>query len=491
MNTARRALFERWLGQSESGSAKAGQPLPAPDPLVLLLNRTGFGIRPQELAQASELGYDGWLERQLAPEQIDVSDLENALRRNFPTLLQSNLELFRDARETGNTVQSLIELRLATMARQVFSGRQLFETMVEFWSNHFSVEHVTGPQRQFKTGDDRTIRQLALGRFSDLLHANARSPAMLFYLDNYANVATGPNENYARELMELHTLGVNGGYTEDDVKAVARAFTGWTIDFRGDYEFQFAPLAHDLSTKQVLGATLPAGQGIEDGQQVLDILAAHPSTAQHIATKLVRRFVDDQPPAALVDAVAATFLASGGETVAMLRTILQSDEFKASADRKVKRPAEYIIGALRSSSVELNGANPYRQINAYLEQLGQLPFMWPAPNGYPDTQGYWINTTAWLARWNFAFALAEGQLGVGVRLDALALAGGARAPTDLVDRLTVLLVKRPLLAEDRDALIALTAAGDPADKALDNRTLRVRVQELAALLLASPYFHFR
>ncbi|MCB1590206.1 MAG: DUF1800 family protein, partial [Xanthomonadales bacterium] len=127
----------------------------------------------------------------------------------------------------------------------------------------------------------------------------------------------------------------------------------------------------------------------------------------------------------------------------------------------------------------------------YLEQLGQLPFMWPAPNGYPDTQGYWINTTAWLARWNFAFALAEGQLGVGVRLDALALAGGARAPTDLVDRLTVLLVKRPLLAEDRDALIALTAAGDPADKALDNRTLRVRVQELAALLLASPYFHFR
>lgn len=490
MNSSRRAWLERMFDLT-ANQAKAGQSLAAPDPLVLLLNRTSFGIRPQELAQAQSLGYEAWLERQLAPQSIDSAELESALARNFPTLAMSNAELFRMARDSGNTVQSLIELRFATMARQIYSGAQLYETMVEFWSNHFSVEHVTGPQRQFKTSDDRLIRQLAMGRFSDLLHANASSPAMLFYLDNYANVATGPQENYARELMELHTLGVNGGYTEDDVKEVARAFTGWTINFRGDYEFFFAPLNHDLGAKRVLGVDLPAGRGIEDGRQVLDILATHPSTAQHIATKLVRRFVDDNPPASLVDAVAASFQASGGETVAMLRTIFMSAEFLASADRKVKRPAEFIVGALRSVGAELQGPNPYRQINGYLEQLGQLPFMWPAPNGYPDVQGYWINTTAWLARWNFAFALAEGRLGAGARIDPLALAGDARSPAQLVDRLTALLVKRPLLDEDRQALIELAAGGNALELAIDSRSLRLRVQELTALLLASPYFNFR
>ncbi len=491
MNTARRALLERMLGQSGGGMVKAAMALPEPEELVLLLNRSSFGIRPQELALAQQMGFDGWLELQLSPEQIDVSELETALSRLLPTLSMNNAQLIQHAQANQNAFQSLLELRTATLARQIYSGRQLFETMVEFWSNHFSVEHVSGPIRQFKTTDDRLIREHALGRFGDLLNANARSPAMLFYLDNYANVASGPNENYSRELLELHTLGVNGGYTEEDVKEVARAFTGWTINIRGDYNFVFAGINHDFAAKRVLGIDLPAGQGIEDGQQLLDMLALHPSTAQFIATKLVRRFVDDAPPATLVEAVAQSFLASGGETRAMLRTIFHSAEFKASADRKVKRPAEYIMGALRTLGVEVQGSNPYRQVNAYLQQLGQLPFMWPAPNGYPDVQTYWINTTAWLSRWNYAFALVEGQLGAGIRIDTLALAGDARQPAALVDRLTALIVKRPLLADDRQTLIELAAGGAPLDLPLDPRTLQLRVQELTALLLASPYFHFR
>jgi uncharacterized protein (DUF1800 family) len=497
METARRVLLERMLGRSTAdpsakfAAAKAGSALPAPEELVLLLNRSSFGIRPQELALAQQLGFDAWLEQQLAPEQIDVSQLEDALSRNLPTLAFSNAQLIQQAQANQNAFQSLIELRTATLARQIFSGRQLYETMVEFWSNHFSVEHISGPIRQFKTPDDRLIRAHALGRFGDLLNANARSPAMLFYLDNFASVASGPNENYARELLELHTLGVNGGYSEEDVREVARAFTGWTINVRGNYDFVFAGINHDFGAKRVLGVDLPAGQGIEDGQQVLDMLALHPSTAQFIATKLVRRFVDDSPPASLVDAVAQSFLASGGDTRAMLRTIFHSDEFKTSVDRKVKRPAEYIIGALRSLGVEVEGGNPYRQVNFYLEQLGQLPFMWPAPNGYPDVQGYWINTTAWLSRWNFAFALVEGRLGGGIKIDTLALAGEVREPVALVDRLSALIVKRPLLDEDRQALIELAAGGAPTGLALDTRSLRLRVQEVAGVLLASPYFHFR
>ncbi len=489
MNTARRALLERMVGQTGM-MAKAGAALPPPDELVLLLNRTGFGIRPQELALAQQMGFEAWLELQLSPEQIDVSALENALGR-LQTLSMSNAQLIQHAQANQNAFQSLLELRTATLARQIYSGRQLFETMVEFWSNHFSVEHISGPIRQFKTTDDRMIREHALGRFADLLNGSARSPAMLFYLDNYANVARGPNENYSRELLELHTLGVNGGYTEEDVKEVARAFTGWTINLRGDYDFMFAGINHDFAAKRVLGIDLPAGQGIEDGQQVLDLLAMHPSTAQFIATKLVRRFVDDAPPAGLVAAVAQSFLASGGETRAMLRTIFLSAEFKASADRKVKRPAEYIVGALRTLGIEVRGSNPYRQVNAYLQRLGQLPFMWPAPNGYPDVQNYWINTTAWLSRWNYAFALVEGQLGAGIKIDTLALAGDARQPAALVDRLTALIVKRPLMADDRQALIELAAGGAPPDLPLDTRTLQLRVQELAGVLLASPYFHFR
>ena len=488
----RREVFEHWFKRPQaplSGAThKALEPV---DALQLLINRTSFGLRTPEQQAAQNLGFDGWLELQLNPENIDVSGLETALNRLLPTLSQSNAQLIADARATQNSFRSFAELRSATFLRQFYSGRQLYEVMVEFWSNHFSVEHVSGPIRQFKTPDDRTIRANAMGSFADLLSANARSPAMLFYLDNYVNVATGPQENYARELLELHTLGVNGGYTEDDVKNVARAFTGWTINARGDYDFIFNGLTHDYQAKTFLGQAMPAGRGIEDGQQVLDILAAHPSTAQFIATKLVRRFVADNPPASLVDAVAQVFLATGGDVRSMLRAIFSSSEFAGSGDQKVKRPAEFVMSALRVLDLQFQGEAPIRRINTYLERLNQLPFMWPAPNGYPDVQGYWINTTAWLTRWNFAFAVAENTLAPGLNFNPAALVGGANKAADIVDALAQRLLHRPLLAEDRALLVELAAGGAPTEARIDPRTLQLRVRELTAVLLASPYFHFR
>ena len=236
----------------------------------------------------------------------------------------------------------------AAQYRQMFSQRQLYEVMVEFWSDHFNIHLVNGLGPTLKPEDDRqVIRAHALGNFRDLLHASAKSPSMLFYLDNFFNLASAPNENYARELMELHTLGVDGGYTENDVKEVARCFTGWSIRFPGDTSgdygtFVFLPAVHDNNAKVVLQNSITAGGGQSDGEQVLDILAAHPSTAQFIATKLCRRFISDTRTQPVIDAVAAAFTQSGGDIKTTLRALFATDAFRNTADLKFTRPAEYL-----------------------------------------------------------------------------------------------------------------------------------------------------
>jgi len=205
--------------------------LPLPDDLLHLLNRTTFGPTEADLGRVLTIGYEGWVEEQLEYQRLDDSAVEDAIRGALPTVAWTNGQLLEDARIDGRQFVAVAELRAATYLRQLFSPRQLFEQMVDFWTNHFNIEQVDGPLRQFKTVDDReVVRRHALGRFVDMLKASARSPAMLYYLDNFTNVASGPNENYARELMELHTLGVDGGYTEADVLAVARLLTGWSIN---------------------------------------------------------------------------------------------------------------------------------------------------------------------------------------------------------------------------------------------------------------------
>jgi uncharacterized protein (DUF1800 family) len=268
------------------------------------------------------------------------------------------------------------------------------------------------------------IRPYVLGRFRDLLGATAHHPAMLFYLDNWLSVdpaagmgrRKGLNENYARELLELHTLGVDGGYTQQDIVEVARAFTGWTIAgntpggrFAGrDQQFQFARRLHDNGTKVVLGRRLASGGGVRDGEQVLDIVAAHPSTARHIATKLARRFVSDTPPEALVARAAARFTETGGDLREVVRTIVTSPEFFAPEARlaKVKTPLEFVVGAVRVSDAP---APPPLLLARALRELGMPLYMCQPPTGYDDTAETWISPGALVSRINVAQQIARAN----------------------------------------------------------------------------------
>lgn len=490
---------ESFDGDAKNAPVKGDGPVaPPPSDIWLLLSRTSFGATRQESAAAAQAGYEAWLEFQLAAEQIDTAALESQIAQALPTTTQSIGQIFAAALAGGPQGLAAQQVTSAALLRQIRSPRQLYEVMVEFWTNHFNINILDGNARYFKTVDDReVIRPHALGKFGDLLRASARSVAMLFYLDNYLNVATGPNENYARELMELHTLGVGGGYTEDDVKAVARAFTGWTFNpynpaqGQNDVAFQFIRSRHDLQPKRVLGIDMPAGRGIEDGEQVLDILISHPSTARFIAQKLVRRFVADVPPAALVDRVAAVFSASGGDIKSMLRAILTSVEFRGSADMKLKRPVEYVVSSVRQVPTTLTGNWAARLLTA-IGELGQSHFQWPPPNGYPDVGGYWISAAAMLTRFNHGLGVGDGTLS-GVALDLPALLGSPlpNTPAAIVDRVVAEVLRRPISTDDRSRLIAFVAAGAPITQAVAAGQINARVRELIGALIASRYFMYR
>jgi uncharacterized protein (DUF1800 family) len=365
------------------------------------------------------------------------------------------------------------ELQASRIMRAVYSERQLQEVMVDFWSNHFNVYAPKGADRWFLVSYDRdVIRPHTLGKFKDLLVATAESPAMLFYLDNFQSVSPnapqnqrraaqfnqrpllnaalgarrdrmpqqpgvmpqpkrarrGINENYARELMELHTLGVDGGYTQKDVQEVARCFTGWTIiDPRGaaNYAgfvdagrsgtFYFNPRLHDDGEKTVLGHKIPAGGGMNDGLAVLDILAHHPSTAKFIATKLARKFVMDNPTPELVNRVAAAYMKSDGDIRETLRAVFTSPEFNAPENyrAKIKTPFELAVSGVRALGGETNGAPPIHQ---WIARMGEPLYQYQAPTGYPDTAEHWVNTGALLERINFALALVSNHI-PGTRVD--------------------------------------------------------------------------
>ncbi|HYW74653.1 MAG TPA: DUF1800 domain-containing protein [Pyrinomonadaceae bacterium] len=325
-----------------------------------------------------------------------------------------------------NPQMIVTELQRAKLLRAVYSDRQLYELMVDFWENHFSVFANKDDDRYLLTGYDReTIRPFAMGRFRDLLGATAHSPAMLFYLDNWrssvprpypakgdkpAGVDGGLNENYARELMELHTLGVDGGYTQKDVQEVARCFSGWTIQKPNEQGlFLYRPGLHDDGEKIVLGHKILAGGGIADGERVLDLLATHPSTAKFIATKLARRFISDDPPQAVIDRAAAVFLKTDGNIRETLRAVITSPEFfSAPAYRaKVRSPFEYVAAAMRAMNAETDGDRP---VLDFISRMGQPLFGRITPDGYPDRGDQWLSSGAMIARLNFAAALATNRL---------------------------------------------------------------------------------
>ncbi len=385
------------------------------DPISHVISRLTFGVTPALYEHVKSIGVDAFIEEQLAYLQIDDTDVNLMLSSEFPLIEMESNEAFD--RYRGMQGQLFRQLIGANIVRGQLSKRQLFERVVQFWTDHFNVYLLKNPVAFFKATDERdVIRKHSMGKFRDLLGASAHSPAMLVYLDNAQSEASHPNENYARELMELHTLGVNGGYTEDDVVAVARAFTGWSIvpprgsdSARTSGTFVFRRMIHDYEDKVVLGQLLAPNDGEGDGEQVLDMLASHPSTAHYISTKLVRRFVSDFPPDSLVQQVAQTFTDTDGDIPSILRVIFYSDEFH-NAPPKFKRPYEFAIGLIRGLDYQVTRTNRfYRGLFETFEALGHIPYFWPAPNGYPDVGAYWMNNL--LPRWNLVVEMLSGGLG--------------------------------------------------------------------------------
>jgi hypothetical protein len=338
-------------------------------------------------------------------------------------------ELRRRLEMTGGGQQVIgQDLTQAKLLRAVYSKRQLEEVLADFWYNHFNVFLDKGADRYLVTSyEQQVIRPRVLGKFKDLLVETAKSPAMLFYLDNWQSSgpqagparrgSRGLNENYGRELLELHTLGVDGGYTQKDVTEVARCFTGWTIkDLARGGVFEFNPRMHDRGEKTVLGVTIPAGGGMEDGMKVIDIVAAHPSTARFISRKLAQRFVADDPPEKLVERMAGVFHKTGGDLRAVMAAMFDSKEFwSVAAHRsKMKSPFELVVSAVRASGGELIFAQPLAQ---QLAQLGQPLYRKLEPTGYSNVGREWMNSAGLLARMNFAVQLAENRM-PGVKVDA-------------------------------------------------------------------------
>ena len=429
--------------------------LPGDDAAVRhAVDRLSFGARAGDVEHVKAIGIDRYLDEQLHPERLPDADLDARLAE-FTTLQLTSREIAekfelpqqlarRAAAANGNASDfkpnpaeqqrantPILELQEQKVLRAVYSTRQLQEVLVDFWFNHFNVDARKGADRFMLTEYERdAIRPHVLGKFRDLLGATAKSPAMLFYLDNWMsvdpnglhvafprariplqnpNAPKGLNENYGRELMELHTLGVDGGYTQQDVTEVARAFTGWTIDQpRQGGGFRFDPRRHDDGKKLVLGHVVNGG-GQRDGEQVLEILAKHPSTARFIATKLVRRFVSDTPPPALVDRAAARFKATDGDLREVMRTILTSTEFFAAEayHAKVKTPFEFVVSAARATDAEIHDA---RVLVRQIAELGEPLYQCQPPTGYKDTADAWVNTGALVGRMNFGLALAANKL---------------------------------------------------------------------------------
>jgi uncharacterized protein (DUF1800 family) len=381
------------------------------------LSRLTFGARDGDVERIRRTGLGAWIEQQLADGDDPALEARLPVADSQPDAFASP----REARRFGR--RQVATLASAKLLRAVYSERQLEELLVDFWFNHFNVFAGKGRTALYVTDYEQSvIRPHVFGRFRDLLGATAKSPAMLLYLDNWQSVAPGTtavlrnratrprglNENYGRELLELHTLGVDAGYTQEDVVNVARAFTGWTIDVRSG-RFRFARQRHDKDAKLVLGQAFPAGGGVDEGERVLDMLATHPATARHVATKLARRFVADEPPAELIARVAARFTETRGDLREVVRTIVTSPEFFAESVRraKVKTPFEFVASTVRAAGVEVTAAEPMLRT---LQQMGMAPYMCQPPTGYADTADAWASSGALVNRINFATQIANGDL---------------------------------------------------------------------------------
>jgi uncharacterized protein (DUF1800 family) len=508
-----------------------------------VMNRLAFGPRPGDVDAVLKDGVDTWIAQQLHPEAIPDRAVEERIA-SLRTMRMSNAEIVKTyyapvlmARQKANASAKdgdvdkkdirrdlmrdippdqrpqivMNDLLAQRILRAAESDRQLNEVMVDFWMNHFNVFAGKGIDRFLLTSYERdAIRPHIWGRFEDLLMATAKSPAMLFYLDNARSIAApenrprmangrvvmmqgkqqgGLNENYAREIMELHTLGVDGGYTQKDVTELARVLTGWTITNPREGgeggSFIFRPRLHDTAAKRVLGVVFASGGGIEEGERMIHILAHHPATAHHIAYKLCQRLVADEPPNALVDRVAAKFLATDGDLRQTVKAVIDSPEFwdPATYRSKVKSPFEYAISAVRAVNAQINDATP---IARALQQIGEPLYGAQPPTGYSDKADVWINTGALMNRLNFALALAANKL-PGVHDDVVSLIPAAEAAdvSRSVEALALALTGGNLTEETRGTIKSrIVERKAPVADPWDNTQLPTVV----GLILGSPEF---
>ena len=376
--------------------------------LSKLVRRITNGVTIEEMTLARKLGFQGYLNYQLNASKIDDSAAQAYVALTYPYASMDSAQLYLLDQGLVST-----QFQNATLYRAAFSKRQLYERMVEFFHDHFNIEYAT--VEYMKVPDERDVaRKHALGKFPDMVRASAHSPAMLEYLDNTRNRRTTINENYARELMELHTLGVDGGYTQTDVRELSRCLTGWTIASRG-VAFNFDPNGHDWAQKVVLGQVIPAqptnsGQlGLRDGDMMIDYLVAHPNTARYLSTKMIRWLLRYDPSEEQIATVAAVYSSTQGDIPSMIRAILTEQNLLA-APAKYRRPYTFILSCLRATNPTL--LRLQNVTSTQLRTVGQSLFAWGPPDGYPDTAGYWSGGA--LPRWNFAQYLATNTADVPV-----------------------------------------------------------------------------
>ncbi len=591
------------LAQKKSASPAVSK-LTEQQKVLHLLDRITFGTRPGEVERVNKIGWEKYLEEQMQPEKISDEAVAKKLQ-SLATLRMSDEQIvkmydppqevikqLRDRFQPKNTAPETIsepatndemkadkpkpvnetdfmsdpkkrreyakalmdlgyrprqevinELQASKLIRAVSSERQMQEVLTDFWFNHFNVFANKGVDRYLITNyENQVIRPNVFGKFEDLLLATAKSPAMLFYLDNWLSTAPdakmpdfqklrqmrqermnnpntpnnpkremrlqerfqqrqmtdpkmaekmtpqpaqgkrrrGINENYAREIMELHTLGVDGGYTQKDVQEVARCLTGWTLKQpRTGGGFQYAPFMHDDGEKVVLGQKISSGGGQQDGEKVIKLLAHHPATAKFISTKLARKFVSDNPPASLIEKMSQTFLKKDGDLREVYKTMLASNEFWAAESyrAKIKTPFEMTVSAARALGAETNGSP---QFHKWVQQMGEGLFLAQPPTGYADTAETWVNTGALLGRMNFALALSGNKIfGTNVNFPAELQTS---KPAEVADYFIKTILHGNISSQTRATLDKTLADAQIANNG------KTDVAKIAGLILGSPEF---
>jgi len=394
------------------------------DPVGRLLRRATFGVTKEELTRARKLGFSKYLDEQLKPSVIDDREVAAFVATNYPTIRMTADQLYGE-----NLGKVMTEIQEATIYRAAFSRRQLYERMVEFWSDHFNIDR--NNVGYLKTTDDRdVIRRHALGTFPALLKSSAHSAAMMEYLDQTSSRRGNINENYAREIMELHSIGVDGGYTQQDVNELARVLTGWTVTGVGVFTYDAG--IHDFGPKRVLGRTIPAtasGKGLSgkgEADAIIEMLALHPKTALYVATKLTRFLLQYDPTDAMVQKVVAEFLRTKGDIPAMIRVIL-TEQNLMTAPAKYKRPFHYAVSAVRALGPGLTSVSLVRTL---VDNMGHSVFAWETPDGYPDKLEFWSGLV--LSRWNAATSISSAS-GTSFNFDVTPFVGtSADTGADLI-----------------------------------------------------------